>query len=117
MTPSNKLLEIKMQTLTLSTGSFDQENTFTVEVKGFKRMKTIDAKLFRGYQEDDDGIYWAMQRSACLKAEYTAKDYEERDRLNAMEPLRNGDLVNIDGQVYKAKVLGDYSNCVVFEPA
>lgn len=104
-----------MQVLNLITDSFDQDNTFTVEVRGFKRMKTIVASLHQGYQKDADGIFWAMKRSACLKAEYTAKDYEETARLNAMTPLRHGDLVNIDGLTYRVRVLGDSSDCAIFD--
>ena len=105
-----------MQTLNLSTDTFDQDNTFTIEFKGFSRMKTIRACLHKGYQKDEDGILWAMQKSACLKAEYTAKDVEERNRLNSMEPLRNGDLVMIEGKEYTIRVKGDYSDCAIFDP-
>ena len=105
-----------MQTINLSTGSFDQDNTFVIEYTNPRRTQTMDAKLFQGYQKDDDGIYWAMQRSACLKSHYTEKDSEERARLNASTPVRNGDIVLIDGKQYKARVLGNYSNCAIFDP-
>lgn len=104
-----------MQTINLTTDSFDQDNTFTVEVRGFKRMKTIVASLHRGYQTDADGIFWAMKRSACLKAEYTTKDMEESARLNAMAPVRHGDLVSIEGHTYRVRVLGDSMDCAIFD--
>jgi hypothetical protein len=105
-----------MQALNLSTDSFDQDNTFTIEIDRRRGPLTITAKLFQDYQKEGDGIYWAMQRSACLKSHYTAKDDEERARLNASTPVRNGDIVLIGGEQYKARVLGDYSNCAVFDP-
>lgn len=105
-----------MQTLNLTTDTLDQDNTFVVEVRGFKGMKRITASLHCGYQKDADGIFWAMKRSACLKAVYTAKDDEERDRLNAMEPVRSGDIVLIGGQQFKARMLGDFSDCAIFDP-
>ena len=105
-----------MQTLNLATDSFDQDNTFTVQVKGFKSMKRIRVSLHCGYKTNDDGIYWAMKRSAMLKSEYTAKDIEENNRMMEMEAVCDGDIVLIDGKQYKTRVLGDYSNCAVFDP-
>ena len=105
-----------MQTINLSTDSFDQDNTFTIEVVKPRRTLRITGKLFQGYQTDDDGIYWAMQRSACLKSNYTAKDEEERQRLTTMEPVRHGDVVLINGLQHRVRVLGDFSNCAIFDP-
>ena len=100
-----------MKTLTISTGSFDQDNTFTV-----KPLRYSKCKLFKDYKKEGDGIYWVMQCSAMLKAEYTAKDNEERDRLNSMEPLDKDEVVLIDGNQYKFHYLGNYSDCGYFEP-
>ena len=104
-----------MQVLTLSTDNFDQVNTFTVEVQGFRAMKTIKASLHVGYQKDADGIYWAMKHSACLKDVYTEADHEESTRLAMLTPVRHGDLVVINGEQYKVRVLGDFSDCAIFE--
>lgn len=105
-----------MQTLTLALDSFDQDNTFTIEVVKPRRTLTIRAILCRDYQKQGDGILWAMQKSACLKSHYTPKDEEERARLNAMRPLQHGDTVTIEGKPYKARILGDFSNCAIFDP-
>jgi hypothetical protein len=32
------------------------------------------------------------------------------------EPVRHGDIVIIDGKQYAVRVIGDYSNCAVFDP-
>jgi len=111
----NKLKGNKMQTLTLSTFTLDQDNTFVIEVKGYSRMKRMTVLLKQGYHKKGDGIYWGLQGGSCLKSEYTAKDNEERARLAAMTPIRKGDIVLIDGVEYKANVLGDFSDCAIFE--
>jgi len=103
-------------TLTMTTDTFDQDNTFAMEVQGFKRNVRITASLHKDYQKQGDGIFWAMKKSACLKAEYTAKDDEERNRLNSMTPLVANDIVIIEGKQYKTRVLGNFSDCAIFDP-
>lgn len=105
-----------MKTLNLSTGSFDQDNTFTMLVKGFRGPETIRCSLHRDYAKTNDGIYWIMQKAGCLKAVYTDKDREETARLNEMEPLRHGEIVKIDDGCYRVKVNGNYSDAAVLEP-
>jgi hypothetical protein len=96
-----------MQVLKFKTDNFDQDNTFTFAFPGSRGQERVRT----GYAADfeDEGVY-IMQRSACLKAQYTAKDYEETARLAAMTPLRTGDIVEIDGKQYTVKILGDYSD-------
>lgn len=105
-----------MTILKFSTDTFDQDNTFTIEVQGFKRMTNIRASLHLDYHKRGDGIIWAMKSSAVLKAEYTDKDYEESARLRSMTPIRHGDIVEIEGKQYKTRVLGNFSNCAIFDP-
>lgn len=110
-----------MKTLKLSTGSFDQDNTFTVDVsqgslRHGRRAMPITCTLQQHYETSGDGIYWFMQRAGCLKAQYTDKDRAERERLNAMEPVRQGEVVLIDGQAYKVDVKGDFSDAAVLKP-
>lgn len=106
-----------MHTLNFSTDTFDQDNTFVVGIKGRTGTITVNASLHRGYKTEDDGIIWAMKHSACLKGRYTAKDIEETNRLGAMQPVCTGDVVVIDGHQYRARVLGDFSDCAIFDPA
>ena len=51
-----------------------------------------------------------MQKSACLKQHYTERDIAERNKLNAMTPIKNGDIVLVNGKQYEVKILGDYSD-------
>ena len=101
-----------MKTLNLSTGSFDQDNTFSIS-----KLKYSRCKLFKDYQKEGDGIYWVMLCSAMLKAEYTDKDREEAERLNdPASIIDDGEIVLVDGKQFKVRVLGRYSDCAVLDP-
>jgi hypothetical protein len=103
-------------TLTLSTGSFDQVNTFALEVLDYlKRPMTIRCSLVKGYKTEGDGIFWGMSSGCAVKSRYTEADIAEQRRLDAQVPVRNNDIVMIEGVSYRAKVNGEYSNAVVFE--
>lgn len=106
-----------MQTLNLSTDTFDQDNTFIVEHVTARRIRRMTVSLLCDYKTEGDGIMWGLQKGVCLKSSYTDKDRAETARLKSMEPVRHGDVVTIEGRQYKARVLGDYSDCVVFDPA
>ena len=58
---------MKMKTLNLSKDTFDRDSEFSIDL-GKKYPKT--AKLYQGYQ-NDDSIYWALQKSGILKGEYS----------------------------------------------
>ena len=107
-----------MKTLTLNTGSFDQVNSFGIEVKNYKGdMKIRKVSLYQDYEKSGDGIYWALMSGAMVKSSYTDEDRAETDRIYRNEaPVRDGDVVLIDGDQYKTEVNGEYSNCAVFHP-
>ena len=119
-----------MKTLIKHTGYGDQVNTFGVRVKpkdirsgmsGDGEMITFDLSvktvcLMQGYEKEDDGIYWGMADSIMIKSVYTQADRDEKKRIRENEPVVDGEIVMIDGDKYKARVLGDFSNCVVFDP-
>ena len=101
-----------MKTINVSTGSFDQDNTFSITP-----LKYSTCKVYQGYQTEDDGIYWVMQCSAMLKSHYTDKDREESERLmNPANAVANDEVVLIDGKQYKFRFHGNYSNCGFFDP-
>jgi hypothetical protein len=105
-----------MQVISLSKDNFDQDNTFIVEFVNPRRTSRMTVSLQRDYKKEDDGIFWGLQRGSCLKAQYTAKDVQERERLNNSTPVRNGDIVEIEGQKYVTRVLGQFSDCAIFDP-
>lgn len=100
------------RTLTLSTGSFDQDNTFPVTAP---RGLPMTCALHQGYDKEDDGVYWAMQIGVSIKSHYTDKDRAEGARLNAMKPLAQGEIVEIDGARYSTRILGNFSNAAIFD--
>lgn len=100
-----------MRTLTLSTDTFDQVNTFNVDVgRGI-----VKASLHRDYNKKGDGIYWAMNSGATLKSKYTQADRDESARLNSEHAIVNSEIVLIDGEQYRARVLGAFSDCAIFD--
>ena len=106
-----------MRELKLSTGSFDRENTFLVDVglRYHGEVLPVKASLYCGKETADDGIYWALQHAAVIAASYSTDEIAEKERLAASEPLVNDEVVLINGEEYTAKVVGNYSDCMVFE--
>ena len=107
-----------MRTLTKRTDSFDKINSFGIEYKNYKGLKDVKGVyLMQGYQKADDGIYWAMSRTVCLSSNPSQADVDEIDRIYNNPPVVDGELVLIDGEVYKTRLLsgGDYSNTAIFD--
>ena len=118
-----------MKTLRLTTGYGDQVNTFGVRVKApiVKTARNADGEmitfdlsvknvsLYQGYETKDDGIFWGLASGATVKSSYSQADKDEQKRLREDAPVEDNDIVMIEGNQYRANVLGDYSNCVRFE--
>lgn len=118
-----------MKALKRYTGYGDQINTFGVRVKAPNvrtgrnadgeiitfDLSVVNVSLYQGYDTKDDGIFWGLASGAMLKSSYTQADKDEQKRLREDAPVEDGDTVMIEGNQYRANVLGDYSNCVVFE--
>jgi len=97
-----------------------------IQFQGKRRM--IQGRLMEDYEKENDGIFWMMQRSICLKAVYTQHDMIEKRLYNEAETLEDEEIVQIwklrdfgdriedagKGQ-YKFHALGDYSDCGKFE--
>ena len=94
-----------MQTLNFPTELCDQENTFTFAYPGGRRERVSTGYLF----SCKEGLY-ILQTGTMLKDCYTERDVAERTRLNAMTPVRTGDIVLVEGKQYQVKILGDYSD-------
>lgn len=95
--------------LKLSEDTWDYKNMF--RVAGVRS----DCSLHRDKIKTGDGIYWVMQHGAMLKSNYSAAEVLHTARMNKMKPLHQGEVVLIDGEKYKIKIAGDYSDCAVFE--
>jgi hypothetical protein len=110
-----------MRELIIATDSIDREHTFRIDttVTGTGRRGgrfPATCTLHSGYQKQGDGVYWALQGATVIAAHYSEREIAERDRLNSEDPIKNGEVVLIDGAKYTTFVLGDFSNCAIFVP-
>ena len=103
-----------MKTLSISQDSFDTAARFTINLSR-KNGLYSEASLHKDYKTTGDGIFWALQKSACLQSHYSAEDIAHRDAMRNMKPLEHGDLVMIEGEQYKVRVLGNFSACAIFD--
>jgi len=97
-----------------------------IQFRSSRRM--IQGRLMEDYEKEGDGIFWMMQRTMCLKAEYSTHDMIEKWLYNEAQTLDDGEIVQIwklrdfgdriedggKGQ-YRFHVIGDYSDCGKFE--
>lgn len=90
------------------TDNFDQTCTFRF---AFSRP-TRGEQRRTGYlfASRSEGKLYIMQQSACIKDTYTAADIAERERLASEQPLRTGDVVEVEGAQYTVHISGDFSD-------
>ena len=98
-----------MTILTFPADTFDKPAHFAFEYLDFRKRPTRgEGYLFR---DDEDGQVYLMKASACLKDHYTAADRAHTDRIYVTEtPVRDGDVVEVEGQRYRVRILGNYSD-------
>ena len=85
----------------------DRDTTFRFAYN-FRGVETYrKGHLFNDTQENEICI---MYTGSMMQDVYSAKDIEERNRLRDQEPVRNGDVVEVEGKQYTVKILGDYSD-------
>ena len=103
-----------MQILKQPKDTMDNSENFTFEITRYNGKKSDrDGYIFKCDQENK--IY-IMQCSAVLKGHYTAEDIALRDHLNALEPLKTGDVVIFEGKPHKVTINGDYSDAGYLSP-
>jgi hypothetical protein len=98
-----------MKELRLSVDTFDLEAKFKVAGVGG------DVSLHKDYKKTNDGILWGLQSGAMIKSYYSEEDRAHSARMNSLEPLKNGEIVLIEGEQYTTRILGNYSDCVIFD--
>jgi len=98
-----------MRELRKAKDSFDYESQFRVDgVSG-------DVSLEQDYNKTGDGILWGLCSGVYIKAIYSEEDVAHRNRMNAYKPIQQGEKVIIEGQIYTARILGNFSDCVIFD--
>lgn len=72
----------------------------------------------RGYLffDDSSDTIYVMQSAGMIAAHYSQEEIDERNRLNSEEPIKQGDLVKVNGKVYRVSKLGDYSDAGTLIP-
>jgi hypothetical protein len=101
-----------MQTLIESQDTFHYEAQFTFVLKDYKgRPSTRTGYIFK----DTDKIF-LMQKSAMLCSHYSDEQIANRNRLNSMTPVANGDTVLFEGKPHTVKINGDYSDAGALIP-
>jgi hypothetical protein len=86
-------------------GDAATSETFAMIVKGFRGPKRITAEVTQWGEE-----VFVTQRSGMLKDSYTEADRVEQDRLNTEDPVKDGDVISVNGTTYRVAVKGDYSD-------
>ena len=99
-----------MKTLIPSTSNFDRVNSFVVKFDGSSGSNVASLR-----KSHHTGMFWALKRNTRLKDIYTEDDRAESARLNASEPICDGEIVEIEGNKYKVRVLGNFTDCAVFD--
>lgn len=108
---------VATRTLTLSTDSFDRINTFNISLptKRNPEDRMTGCSLHRDYRVAGDGVLWAMNAGSIISSSYSPAEIAERNRLNAEAPVKNGDIVEVEGKLYRMRVLGRYSDCAILD--
>ena len=99
--------------LKLLTNTFDRDNTFSVDLP---RLAGFRCSLHRDYKVRGDGILWVMQHASMICSSYSEEQVAEIDRLKTEPKLRNGEVVTVEGKLYRVRVLGDYSTAALLDP-
>lgn len=97
-----------MRELTFPVDTFDQDATFPFEYLNYKNLPFVSTAYL--FNSEKEGKIYIMQKNACIKAEYTEKDYQESKRMKEETPVRNGDKVVVGSNVYLVTILGNYSD-------
>lgn len=111
-----------MKTLTYPNDNFDKSADFTLEGLPYGRFYLFCAAVdpsFRNSLKKDDPEYttiYGLKHAAMLKDVYTAEEMDYMVRMRQFVPIKDGEIVLIDGKQYRTKIIGDYSDAARFIP-
>jgi len=104
--------------LAIPADHFDRDAHFIVECpvkrRGVVQVRRLVAYVFMDREGQEA---FALQKSAMIKDHYDDADRAHQARLRDAPPVKDGDLVEIEGKPFRFKLVGDYSDCGRFIPA
>ncbi len=85
---------------------------FPFEYKDYKgNPATGTGYIFDNRDDLLDPSVYLMQKSVVIKSEYTQADRDLIQRIYHDEsPVKHGDIVKYDGDLYQVRILGNYSD-------
>lgn len=89
--------------------AFSETFAFEIKLHG-KRAGCVHRTKGHLFRDDADGQVYIIQYATVIKERYTDADRALAARLAAEAPVEHGDLVTVDGRLYRVNILGDYSD-------
>ncbi len=83
--------------------------SFDLSVKAVSLHSAMD-------DQNVDYDYYGLSETIMISDTYHEGQVEQGRRMRKEVPVEDGDLVYINGEVFHAKVKGNYSDCVEFYP-
>ena len=77
-------------------------------------VKTVS--LHKSNDPNEEYDYYGLSETIMISDSYDEGKVEQGRRIRNEVPVEDGDLVCINGEVFRAKVKGNYSDCVDFYP-
>lgn len=105
-----------MKTLRFTTnGIFDDAAKFAFEYE--RRGSPVRATGYlRDYRDSGEGVV-LMQEPTFLADSYSEAEIAMRKRVASEEPVRDGDIVEVEGERFRVRILGNYSDAGRLIPA
>ena len=112
-------MELNVTSLSYSESKQVQTRSFPVATKS----KNLPMNCYVFYASDSKK-YYLMQQSSCISSHYSELDIWERERMQSMTPLKDGDFVRVsgesvlegdEGKLFKVVVQGNYSDAGFLE--
>lgn len=96
----------------MKTLEFGTDNAFTFLCKTRKGEQSEVGYLWKC----DKGQIFILKAPVVIQAVYTAADHAEIERLEYMEPIRNGDTVLVDDTRHAVTIRGNFADAGMLTP-
>lgn len=105
-----------MKTLRFSTSTFDADAKFAFEYQGRRGSQVRATGYLKDYRNSGEGVV-LLQSPRFLSNSYSDADIALDRRIASEEPVRDGDIVEVEGERFRVRILGDYSDAGRLIPA